>query len=275
MSCELTPRRRSASVRMSILRRLPAAGPGRRRWTVTAARSRSTRAPRRPALPAARLAARRVALDACFTYSIGFRARAGAELGAAFSTGCTSAVCRCFYRTRASRRHRAGAHTRADGSASLARARAHPLTSRDVAGFLGEYLSLPRRSWYSAARAPAAPGGRHGSSGPQEQLLYSGRRFFINGEIVTVPERAAAALRRLAMSAARAATSWCARGSRHSCPIGSAAATCQCIEENEPVMDEATYERFDNSAGFNAAWSGCRPAGAQLRIFDPTARRCA
>src|SRR5260221_646381 len=32
----------------------------------------------------------------------------------------------------------------------------------------------------------------------KSQLLYSGRRFFINGEIVTVPEGAAAALRRLA-----------------------------------------------------------------------------
>src|SRR5258706_71418 len=37
-----------------------------------------------------------------------------------------------------------------------------------------------------------------------------------------------------------------------------------------PVMDEATYERFDSSAGFNAAVERLlAQPGRELRIFDP------
>jgi 50S ribosomal protein L16 3-hydroxylase len=84
------------------------------------------------------------------------------------------------------------------GFASRALARIH-WTRRDVADFLGEYLSLPKAHVVFRGR----PGRRRLALAMvhldlKTQLLYSGRRFFINGEAVTVPQRAAAALRRLA-----------------------------------------------------------------------------
>jgi 50S ribosomal protein L16 3-hydroxylase len=66
----------------------------------------------------------------------------------------------------------------------------------DVAAFLGEYLSMPKPHVVFSARARAARG-RMVRLDPKTQLLYSGRRFFINGEAFTV-QRGAAVLKRLA-----------------------------------------------------------------------------
>ena len=142
-----------------------------------------------------------VALDACFTYSIGFRAPRAAELGAAFldwlhERGLPDA------RYRDPRLTPAGAPARIPGPIVAYAARALgriQWTRRDVAGFLGEYLSMPKAQLVFRPR----PSPRRLATGVvrldlKTQLLYTGRRFFINGEAVTVSGHAAGALRRLA-----------------------------------------------------------------------------
>jgi 50S ribosomal protein L16 3-hydroxylase len=136
-----------------------------------------------------------VALDACTTYSVGFRAPRGAELGAAFldwlhERGLPDAV----YRD--------------PGLAPVARPALVParmldfaerLVSRvrwsrgDVADFLGRYLSAPKP--HVVFRASGSRG-KMVRLDAKTQLLYLGGRFFINGESFTVAE--AAVLRRLA-----------------------------------------------------------------------------
>ncbi len=178
-------------------------GAGRRRWTVTGPGKKSVYTAHPGDLlylpPGWRHDG--VALDACFTYSIGFRAPRGAELGAAFldwlhERGLPDASYRDPRLAPASRPGRIPAQMLGFASRALGRIR---WTSRDVAGFLGEYLSLPKAQL--VFRGPPRPRRLAGAMvhlDLKSQLLYSGRRFFINGEIVTVPERAAAALRRLA-----------------------------------------------------------------------------
>ena len=68
----------------------------------------------------------------------------------------------------------------------------------DVAAFLGEYLSMPKPHLVFRARGGRRPGAGMVRLDLKTQLLYSGRRFFINGEAFTVSGRAAAVLRRLA-----------------------------------------------------------------------------
>jgi 50S ribosomal protein L16 3-hydroxylase len=73
----------------------------------------------------------------------------------------------------------------------------------DVASFLGEYLTMPKpHVVFSAGRRPARAGMVR--LDPKTQLLYSGRRFFINGEAFTVA-RGAAALKKLADTRSAAA----------------------------------------------------------------------
>ena len=71
-------------------------------------------------------------------------------------------------------------------------------TRRDVAAFLGEYLSMPKPHLVFRPRAGRRPAAGMVRLDLKTQLLYSGRRFFINGEAFTVSGRAAAVLRRLA-----------------------------------------------------------------------------
>jgi len=69
----------------------------------------------------------------------------------------------------------------------------------DAARFLGEYLTEPKP--HVVFRASARRGGLAGSElllDPRTQLLYSGRRFFINGESFVTPKSAAPRLRELA-----------------------------------------------------------------------------
>jgi 50S ribosomal protein L16 3-hydroxylase len=141
-----------------------------------------------------------VALDACFTYSIGFRAPRGAELGAAFLDWL----------------HERGLPDARYGDPRLSPAR-HPAripdemlsfaatalerirwTRGDVASFLGAYLSMPKQHIVFRPRSGRRLGAGMVRLDLKTQLLYAGRRFFINGEVVTVPARGAAALQQLA-----------------------------------------------------------------------------
>jgi len=142
-----------------------------------------------------------VALDHCFTYSIGFRAPRGAELGAAFldwlhERGLPDAD----YRDRALRPAlRAGQvpdAMLAFAQGLLGRIR---WTRGDVERFMGEYLSEPK------AHVVFQPGtGRRALArstvrlDAKTRLLYRGQRFFVNGESFEASARNTALLRELA-----------------------------------------------------------------------------
>src|SRR5438093_5668364 len=148
-----------------------------------------------------------VALEPSFTFSIGFRAPRGAELGAAFldwlhERGLPDAR----YRDPGLRPAPHNASIPPEMVAFAARVlRRIRWTRADVAAFLGEYLSMPKpHVVFEPARS------RRGAIvrlDPKSQLLYRGARFFINGDALSVPPRAAPALRAFAdeRSAATAA----------------------------------------------------------------------
>jgi len=147
-----------------------------------------------------------VALEPCFTYSIGFRAPRGAELGAAFLDWLHErGLPEARYRDP---RLRPSAHPGKIppqmidfAAAQLSRIR---WSRADVAQFLGEYLSMPKAHVvFSAGKRPARS--RTVRLAPRTQLLYSGRQFFINGEAFRVTPRAAAALKGLADARSAAA----------------------------------------------------------------------
>ena len=141
-----------------------------------------------------------VALEHCFTYSIGFRAPRGSELGAAFldwlhQRGLPEADYRDPDLEPASAPGLLPRELLRFAASVLRRIR---WSAEDVERFLGEYLSEPK------PHVVFAPGGRRRTLGrsivrldPKTRLLYRGRRFFINGESFT-PPRGATALRELA-----------------------------------------------------------------------------
>lgn len=141
-----------------------------------------------------------VALERCFTYSIGFRAPRAAELGAAFldwlhRRGLPDAR----YRDPGLRPARHPARIPPElvrfARAQLARIR---WSAADVAAFLGEHLTEPKSHVvFRPARARRPARGR-ATLDPKTQLLYFGGRFFLNGEALAVPRAARAALRELA-----------------------------------------------------------------------------
>ena len=179
-------------------------GAGRRRWTISNGRNRSVYTAEPGDLlylpPGWRHDG--VALEPCFTYSIGFRAPRGAELAAAFldwlhERGLPDARYRDPRLTPA--RHAAEIPTAMIAFAARALGRVR-WSRGDVASFLGEYLSMPKQQVVFGGRS-----GTHGTSRggrvrlhPKTQLLYAGARFFINGDAFTVPARGARALRALA-----------------------------------------------------------------------------
>ena len=138
-----------------------------------------------------------VALEPCFTYSVGFRAPRGAELGAAFLDWL----------------HERGlpdARYRDPGLRPSARAGCIPpelttftrkflatirWTRADVARFLGEYLTQPKPH---VVFRPAAARGDRIRLDAKTQLLYSASSFFINGESFSLPARDRAGMRELA-----------------------------------------------------------------------------
>jgi 50S ribosomal protein L16 3-hydroxylase len=174
-------------------------GKGRRRWTVwEASRKTYDCGPGDMLYLPPGVKHDGVALEPCFTYSIGFRAPRGAELGAAFldwlhERGLPDAR----YADPQLKPSTTPARLPPDmidfAAAALSRIR---WSRADVATFLGEYLSMPKAHvvFHAGARADGAMV----RLDPKTQLLYSGARFFINGEAFTVPRRASAALRKLA-----------------------------------------------------------------------------
>jgi 50S ribosomal protein L16 3-hydroxylase len=176
-------------------------GPGRRRWTISKGGNRAVYI----AEPGDLLYLPPgwqhdgVALEPCFTYSIGFRAPSGAELGAAFldwlhERGLPDARYSDPRLSPARRAAQIPPALIAFAAATLGRIR---WTRRDVARFVGEYLTMPKAH---VVFRPSAKQARRGMVrlDPKTQLLYTGTRFFINGDGFTVPARAARALRKLA-----------------------------------------------------------------------------
>lgn len=138
-----------------------------------------------------------VAVDACFTYSVGARAPAGAELAAGFldhlhERGLPDATFR-------DPELRPSRHPARIGADMLGFAQAHLERVRwgrgDVADFLGRYLSTPKPGVTFRANAGKGP---MVVLDPRTQLLYAGRRFFINGESFVPAPGQRAALARLA-----------------------------------------------------------------------------
>lgn len=147
-----------------------------------------------------------IALDDCYTYSIGFRAPRGAELGAAFldwlhERGLPEAVYRDPGLQPVVHPARIPAAMLQFAARLLSRIR---WSRGDVTDFLGRYLSAPKPH---VVFHPSNTKGGLVQLDPKTQLLYSGSRFFINGEAFTV--RRAQLLRELAdhrrMSRARLA----------------------------------------------------------------------
>lgn len=142
-----------------------------------------------------------VALERCFTYSIGFRAPRGAELGAAFldwlhERGLPDAEYRDPGLAPASRPARIPAEMLRFASNCLSKIR---WSQGDVARFVGEYLTAPKQHVvFRAGRGRRALARSAVRLDPKTRLLYSGTRFFINGETVEVAARHARALRELA-----------------------------------------------------------------------------
>lgn len=138
-----------------------------------------------------------VALEPCFTYSIGFRTPRGAELGAAFldwlhERGLPDARYRDPGLHPASRPGRIPLELVTFARKFLATIR---WTPADVARFLGEYLTQPKPH---VVFRPAAAKGGWIQLDAKTQLLYSGERFFINGESFSLPARDRARMRELA-----------------------------------------------------------------------------
>jgi 50S ribosomal protein L16 3-hydroxylase len=142
-----------------------------------------------------------VALEPCFTYSIGFRAPRGAELGAAFldwlhERGLPDAAYRDPRLEPTSRPAQIPREMIRFARTMMEKVK----TSRtDASAVLGQYLTTPKphvvfrpgRSQRALARAEV-------QLDPRTQLLYSGNRFYLNGESITVGKKDRALLKELA-----------------------------------------------------------------------------
>lgn len=154
-------------------------GPGRRRWRVLG-RQYVCEAGDLLYLPPG-IRHDGVALGECYTYSIGFRAPRGAELGAAFLDWLHErGLPQAQYRDPrlAPVRHPARLPREMIRFAyrTLRKIR---FTQGDVADFLGRYLSAPKP--HVVFRRSPGKGARV-ELDPKTQILYAGTRFFINGE---------------------------------------------------------------------------------------------
>ena len=142
-----------------------------------------------------------VALERCFTYSIGFRAPRGAELGAAFldwlhGRGLPDAEYRDPGLAPAARPAQIPHEIISFAEKTLRRIRWSP---REVERFLGEYLSEPKPHVVFRPGRGARPLARSAVRlDAKTRLLYRGTRFFINGETIELGGTSAAALRELA-----------------------------------------------------------------------------
>jgi 50S ribosomal protein L16 3-hydroxylase len=174
-------------------------GPGRRKWTVwDSARKTYVCEPGDLLYLPPGMKHDGVALEPCFTYSVGFRAPRGAELGAAFldwlhERGLPDTRYRDPDLAPAATPGRIPDAMIEYAAKLLARIR---WSRADVAAFLGGYLSAPKP--HVVFRPSAASRGAWLRLDTRTQLLYSGASFFINGEAFAVPARERAAMRELA-----------------------------------------------------------------------------
>jgi 50S ribosomal protein L16 3-hydroxylase len=174
-------------------------GPGRRRWRVGASTYVAEPGDMLYVPPGWKHDG--VALEACFTYSIGFRAPRGAELAAAFldwlhERGLPDGVFRDP--GRAPVRSPALIPSELVDFADRVVGRIS-WSKSDSTRFLGEYLTLPKpHVVFRRGRGRRSLGRSRIRLDPKTQLLYRGARYFINGEAVKVPRRAVATLRELA-----------------------------------------------------------------------------
>jgi 50S ribosomal protein L16 3-hydroxylase len=142
-----------------------------------------------------------VALERCFTYSIGFRAPRGAELGAAFldwlhSRGLPDAEYRDPGLVPPARPAQLPYEIIAFAKKTLGRIR---WSTRDVERFLGEYLTEPKpHVVFQPARGRRSLARSMVRLDAKTRLLYRGGQFFINGERIELQGRNAAVLRELA-----------------------------------------------------------------------------
>ena len=202
-------------------------GTGRRRWRISRQRSLALE----PGLPLKILARFRpqrswvlgpgdmlylppqvahdgVAVDACTTYSIGFRSPSAQELAVAFLDWLRDRVAfdgRYADPDLAPAREpaRIGAAMRAQVAAMLRRVR---WDGRDAASFLGSFLTEPKSAVVFEPPAPPLDAARFRRTAQRQglrlnsraQLLYDDRHFFINGEAMAWPARGASLLKRLA-----------------------------------------------------------------------------
>jgi 50S ribosomal protein L16 3-hydroxylase len=126
-----------------------------------------------------------IALEACFTCSVGFRAPRGAELAAAFldylhERGLPDATYRDPGLRASGNPARISGRMTAFADAVLKRIRWH---RADAVELLGRFLTTPKSN--IVFRRNAMPGrlkSRVAVLDPRTQLLYAGKRFFINGE---------------------------------------------------------------------------------------------
>jgi 50S ribosomal protein L16 3-hydroxylase len=174
-------------------------GPGRRLWRVKGKRYLARPGDLLYLPPGVRHDG--VALDRCFTYSIGFRAPRGTELGAAFldwlhERGLPDADYRDAGMRPAARPGELPKEIISFAGALLARIR---WSRGDVERFVGEYLSEPKpHVVFAPGRGRRACASSIVRLDARARLLYRGRRFFLNGESFELSAQRAAGLRELA-----------------------------------------------------------------------------
>ncbi|HET9351285.1 MAG TPA: cupin domain-containing protein, partial [Burkholderiales bacterium] len=142
-----------------------------------------------------------IALDACFTCSVGFRAPRGAELAAAFldylhERGLPDATYRDPGLRASGNPARISGRMTAFAGAVLNRIR---WNQADATELLGRFLTTPKS--HIVFKRNAKAGGlisRVAVLDPKTQLLYAGKRFFINGESFVPRASQRRALARLA-----------------------------------------------------------------------------
>ncbi|MEO8145792.1 MAG: cupin domain-containing protein [Betaproteobacteria bacterium] len=129
-----------------------------------------------------------VALDACISCSVGFRAPRGAELAAAFldhlhERGLPDAGYRDPGLRPTARPARIGAEMLSFAAQQLGRIR---WSRGDVEEFLGRYLSTPKPNvvFLPNRNFSGKINDRTVSLHPKTQMHYLGNRFFINGEVL-------------------------------------------------------------------------------------------
>jgi len=171
-------------------------GSGRRRWRIGGGASFVANAGDLVYLPPG-VRHDGVALEPCFTYSIGFRAPRGAELGAAFLDWLHErGLPEADYADPGLRPSRRPGEIPGEMIGFTRKLlRRIRWSHRDIERFLGEYLSEPKPHVVFEPRRGA---GQVVRLHPQTRLLYRGSRFFINGESLSLRGAAAAALRELA-----------------------------------------------------------------------------